>query len=262
MEIESLKTTNLRNEAHIKFHLDVETLIIEASPARLGVAMLFPVYQAANVREDNAFKKIVKSELTEKIKDADKTRDTTYKSLTGVVKSLQKHYNPEIKSAAVGLMIVFNTFGKNLTSKSYDEQTAAIINILQELRGNYATHVEIVKMVEMVDELERTNNVFDALMKQRLDESSQKNSDKMIDARAETDSAYSEIRKRINAAVIMEGPENYAEFINKLNLLIDRYKLLISKSHGKKKVEPKAEPAAAAKPEELPEEIIVEPIED
>ena len=230
-EIKSLDMPHMRNEAHQKFHFNTEELILEFNPNRLGIAALFGKYQAAIVREDDVFKKIVKSEFTEKIADADRARDDTYGSLTTIVNALQKHCNAEVKDGAKRVKIVFDTFGKKVVKKSYDEQTSAIYNILQELNGNYAADVELLRLTEMVAELERANNALDALMKTRLAEAAERNPDTMEAARRETDEAYTAIRKRINALVEVEGPENYAAFITKLNLLIDEYKLLITKSH-------------------------------
>ena len=243
-EIKNLTTHHLRNSAHMQFNFDVVALILEFSAARLGIAALFNVYQACVNMQDFVYKKIIKSEYTEKIKEADKKRDTVYKNIVDALKMLVRYHIAEIRDAARRLQIMVETF-ENVPQKSYDEQTGDITNILQEFRGKYAPDVELTKLTELVDELERTNKAFDELMKTRNEELSGKVTKTMQDARNETDDAYVAIRKRINALIEVEGPENYAEFVSRLNVVIDRYRLLLAKSHGKKK-----ETKAAAKKKE------------
>ena len=251
MEIQNLNTHSLRNSANMQFHFDVVALIIKYAAARLNITVLFEIYQAAVVRLDEVYKKIVKSKYTEKIKVADKERDTVYSSLKAIVHTAVRHYNKAVMEAAKEVNNVFEAFG-NVPRKSYDEQTADITNILQVLKGKYAANIELLRVTEMVAELERANLEFDSLVKARTEEISQQNPDKMKDVRTGADDAYMEIRKRLNAAIVMEGPENYAEFVNELNVTIDRYKMLLAKSHGKKKEDAGDEEIAEAEPE--PEE--------
>ena len=241
VKIKSLNTNNLRNDANMQFHFDVAALIIEFAAARLGIAALFDVYQAAVAHQDDVFKKIVKSKYTEKIEAADHARDKVYSNVTATIRMLLNHHNPEIVDIAKEIKIMLDSFGK-VNQKSYKEQTSAIYNILQKFRGEYAADVETIRIPELVDELERTNKAVDALITERDIEAAAKNHDNMKAVRAETDKAYYAIAERINALVVVEGEENYADFITRLNLIIDRYKLLITKSHHHAK--PKAEEPA------------------
>jgi len=237
-EIKSIDLMHLRNDAHFQFHSDTAELITEANPDSMKIKPLFDVYLPAIAQEDEALKKIVKSEFTEEIQVADKARDRTYSSVTAIIRTTLKHHNPDVVKAAKRLKIVTDTYG-NINQKSLEEQTSAVYNILQEFQGKYADDIELIRITEMVDELERANNALHELMQKRLDETAHKNPVTMKDAREVTDAAYLAIRKRINAAVEIEGPDNYAEFITILNATIDRYKLLLAKSHGKKHDDPK-----------------------
>ncbi|MCL2100418.1 MAG: DUF6261 family protein, partial [Fibromonadales bacterium] len=114
--------------------------------------------------------------------------------------------------------------------KSYDEQTSAVYNILQEFNGNYRNDVEVVKIDEMVEELETCNKAVDALIKKRMKEASQKNTDNLKAVRVSVDKYYLDIRKRINAAVVIEGEEAYSQFITEMNVLVDRYKILLART--------------------------------
>ena len=232
VKIKTIRITSLRNDAHFQFHFDVDRLIAEENPEKLGIRPLAVVYRSHIRREDEALKKIVKSELTKKIKEADKERDKAYSSVSAIIRTTLKHHNPEVVDAAERLKIVIDTYG-HINQKSYDEQTSAVYNILQEFQGKYADDIALIRIPELVAELERANVAFDALIKQRTDETAHQNPDTMKDVRVDVDAAYHAIEERINALVVVEGPDKYAEFITRLNATIDRYKLLLSRSHGK-----------------------------
>ena len=238
-KIQSLAMSRLKNFEHHQYHVDFAKLVVEADAARLGVAALFDAHVAALAREDDLLQKIVKSEYTEKIEIADKSRDRAYKNFKSIVKTATKHHNPVVVNAAKKLTIVLNKSG-NVNKMSYRGETSAIYNLLQEFRGAYAADIELLRLTEMVDELERANKATEALLDTRDNERSARNHDKMIVLRAETDAAYHAIVERINAAVVMEGPENYALFIIKLNGLIDQYKIILARYKTKKSEEPKA----------------------
>ena len=234
MEIKTIKLTGMRNDAHFQFHTYTVEICNEENFDKLNIRALFLPYRDALAKEDELLTQIEKSELTEKIKNADYERDRVYSSVTAIIKTTVKHYNPEVVEAAKRLKIVIDTYG-NINKKSYDEQTSAVYNILQELKGKYAEDVELIRITEMVDELERTNKAVETLIKQRMNETTHKNTDNMKELRGTVDKLYLDIRKRINAAVIIEGEGNYASFINKMNVLIDRYRTLLARTKGKKK---------------------------
>ena len=233
-KINGFRISRLKSYGHYQYHTDVVKLIVEANPGRLGIAVLFDVYKLALAREDDALKRIVKSEYTEQIKDADKKRDTIYISIKKIVKTALKHYNKDVVAAAKRLMILIETYEK-VTSIAYREQTSAIYNILQEFNGKYADDIALLRIPEMVAELEVANKSVEELMDIRSHENAQKNTDTMKEVRAETDAAYDSIVERINALVVVEGEENYLEFITNMNELIDQYKIMIARQHPKKK---------------------------
>ena len=252
-EIQSLRLPTLRNDGNFQFHADTIALIIEANPGRLGIAAIFPPYQKAHQHQDEVLKKISASGYTQQIQEADHERDNAYSAISAVIKAMLKHFDPVIREAARKLRVLTKDYGY-INQKSYAEQTSAVYNIVQEFRGNYASQTELLTLTKMVDELERANLAIEALMKERVDETAQKNHGNMKDARANTDAAYQAIRKRINSLVEVEGPENYMEFITKLNVVIDRYKTLIAKSHKRKKTATDETAEAAPKIDEATED--------
>ena len=75
-----------------------------------------------------------------------------------------------------------------------NEETAAIYNLLQELRDGYSAEIQKVELIPWINELEAKNNAVDILVKSRNDE----------------------------------------PFVRKLNLFIDKYNLIVAQREGKR----------------------------
>jgi len=236
MKINAINTNRLRNDAHFQFHTENKNLIEEQTPQALKIELLFEEYVPLYNKVDIAFKKIVKSSITEQIQEADRLRDEIWKGLTDSNKTALRHFNPTVREAAKRIQIVFDTYG-NIARKSLNEQTSATYNILQELEGKYATDVQTVGLWYWVAELKARNIAFANLVRDRVDESSLKVDTVLRKARIQLDEKYNAIVERINALVVVEGAENYEPFIRKLNINIAKYVLLITqapKKRGKK----------------------------
>jgi len=237
MKIDNIVTNRLRNDAYFQLQTETKNLIEEQTPQALKIVPLFEEYVPLYNKVDLAFKKIVRSPITEQIQEADRARDEIWKGLTDSNKPATRHFNPIIREAAKRIQIVLDTYG-NIARKSLNEQTSATYNILQELEGKYLSDVQTVGLWYWVAELKARNIAFSNLVRERVDESSLKVDIALKKARAQLDEKYYAIVERINALVVVEGAENYEPFIRKLNINIAKYDLLVKASKkGRKKGE-------------------------
>ncbi len=223
MKIQSLSTHNMRNDAHFQFHTEFRDLVVQHNPLTLKVKPQFDGYLPLYNREDEALKKIVKSEFTAKIHEADKARDEIYLGMAETVTATLRHFNPNVRQAAERLKILFDTYG-NVANKPLNEETSAIYNILQELKGKYTADVASVGLTQWVAELETRNQTFEGLVKERFDETAARTTDiVMKQARAQLDEVYKTIVERVNALAIVEGVAAYEAFIKTMNAVIAKY---------------------------------------
>jgi gas vesicle protein len=222
MKIIKFLRTLLHNETHFEFYYDFRALAEACGIDKLNIANLFVIFLALFADEDTAMQKIRKSAHTAKLQAADKYRDEIWRGLVDAVKSALNHFNSSVRDAATTLKIVCDTYG-NIAKKTLDDETGAIYNIIQDMRGKYAAEVAALGLTDWVNELEKANEAFRALMKERYDETAEKTTLTMKDVRVKIDEAYDAIVERINAAIIIEGEDNYREFVTKLNVLIKRY---------------------------------------
>jgi uncharacterized protein (TIGR02145 family) len=177
MKISKIHLNNLRNDAHFQFHAEFRDLVAKHGAEALKVKPQFDAYMPLYDRVDEALKKIVKSEFTAKIHEADKARDEIYTGMAETNTAALKHFNPQTREAAARLKILFDTYG-NVASKPLNEETSAIYNILQELHGGFASDAATVGISQWVAELQTRNVAFENLVKERFDETASRTDNK------------------------------------------------------------------------------------
>jgi len=222
MKINKIDFRNLRNDAHFQFHTEFRDLVVQQNPLTLKIKPQFDGYLPLYNRVDEALKKIVKSEFTAKIHEADKARDEIYLGMAETVTATLRHFNPAVRQAAERLKILFDTYG-NVANKPLNEETSAIYNILQELKGKYTADVESVGLTLWVTELETRNGTFEGLVKERFDETAHRTDIVLREARGKLDEVYRVIIERINALAVVEGEAAYEAFIRTLNAVVAKY---------------------------------------
>jgi Na+/phosphate symporter len=223
MKITKIHLTNLRNDAHFQFHTEFSDLVKKHNQETLKVKPLFDAYLPLYEREDEALKKINKSVYTEKIQEADRARDEIFAGMVEVNNGMCKHFSKNIAEAAQKVKIVLDTYG-NVAKKTLNEETSAIYNLIQDLRSEkYGNETRDASLMTWVDELEKRNKAFEALMKERFDETAHKTDIVLRTARGELDKVYHAITERIDALVIVEGTEDYEEFVKTFNAVVAKY---------------------------------------
>ena len=230
MKINQIALNRLRNDANFQFHTEFKELAERLGPEALNIKPQFEAYLPHYEKVDLAFKKIVKSSITEQMQEADKARDNIWRGLVETNTTALRHFSEEVQAAAKRLKIVFDTYG-NIAKKTFNEQTSATYNILQDLESSkYAPDVARVGLSQWVSELKARNNAFAVLVRDRVDEGSVKVDIVLKKARTQLDEAYYSIVERVNAFVVIEGVASYEPFIRKLNLSVAKYALLAMQS--------------------------------
>jgi hypothetical protein len=231
MKITKFDTNHLRNDAHYQYQSDFRDSVIKGGWAEaLKIKPQFDEWLAFYEKEDEAHKKISKSALTQQIVEADKARDDTYIGMVEIAGAYLRHHDPETREAARRLKIVFDTYG-NVAKKPVKEQTAATVNILQELQGKYAADCATVKISDWVTRLAIDNEALNKLMSDRFDEAAAKTHILIKDARKQVDEAYRNICLLIEANILREGMANYETFVGTLNAVIAKYAVKHHRHH-------------------------------
>lgn len=225
---------DLQNAEHFGFMHEVHGQVMEVLPAAIDVEKEFATFDAALADEDNSFKIVTKSALTQKLELFDGDRDGIFTGMRGRVKSSLNHYDPETREAAYRLMVLIDGYG-SLASESYDRETAGIYNLIKDQRSDkYSDDVDKLNIKDWVDKLEEANNAFEGVMRERYTEQLEKDSaTRLRDARLNTDMAYAALRNKVNAGIIFNGPEKYEAFVRELNVRIARFKTTVAQRRGR-----------------------------
>jgi len=233
MKIKVISPPRMRNDEYFQYNVEFIELVNRYDAQRLNISALFEEYMPLFEEVDGALLKIMKSAYTEKIKKADKRRDDVFRGLVDKCRAAEKHFKPDVKQAAIEIKILFDTYG-NIARKPLNEQTSAVYNLMQELEGKFAQHVQTLDVQEWVDELRSSNNDFAEVYRSRFDETAQRTDVVLKNARKELDRKYRLIVERINALVIVEGKDKYDDFIRALNVVIDKYNASINQRKARK----------------------------
>ena len=161
--------------------------------------------------------------------------------MTHFVKSAANHFNSEKREAAARIQLIFDYHG-NLTNRPYDEETAAISKLTEELL-KHAADITLLGLTEWIAELQANNKAFDDLKKSRYTETSSKTQLRMKEVRVLSDAAYAKVTEHINALMVINGEAAYAKHVNELNQRIDSYSKMLARRKGRN-----AKDAAATTP--------------
>jgi hypothetical protein len=247
MEIKKIHTNNMRNDRHFQYITEVIVLVKLVGSGAIKVIKEFAALEAAFRNEDAAFKKIIRNAKTAEIETADLERDHILRGMLNAFKSALDHYDPDTVKAAKRVEEVCSTYGtyKTIASKPYDEETAAITNMTQDLTGKYAADVATTGLTAWVAKLDAKNKEFARIWRERQNENSAKTTFNLKQCRAETDRAYQTMIKRVNAFLVVEDKDDYEEFVIKMNALIEKFNNIVAVRLGKSKAKSKKKGAAS-----------------
>jgi hypothetical protein len=228
---------HLRNEVHVTFHETANTLVVRFSPDTLGVREKYDIYKPLFDEEVSLLDTIKKSGYTGAIEEQDSRRDIIFRGFVDAVKSATNHFNLEKREAAARVSLVAEHYG-NIAAKSFDEETAAIDDLLRELRsGDYTETVAALALNDWLTQLDTENQRFKELILARYEETAKRPILNMKATRTKVDKAFLDIVYQIEALVLVNGITAYEPFIKELNAVIERYKNILARHKSGTKTE-------------------------
>jgi len=136
-----------------------------------------------------------------------------------------------VKEAARKLKIVFDRFG-NVAQLPLNEETSAIYNLVQEVMENHVSDADKLGLKPWMNKLNADNKAYEALVTGGYEEEATKSELKVKATRAEVDKVVHQIIERIEALIVIEGADNYSEFVRRLNLIFERYANTLAQRQG------------------------------
>ncbi|MDR0682946.1 MAG: DUF6261 family protein [Dysgonamonadaceae bacterium] len=233
MKIVKIDLKSLRNEAHYQFFVALIALIVKFPLIAGKLGNLFELLQRLFAKEDEVVDYIRKSDYSAKIAVADERLDNAVIGFGETVRGALYHFRQEVAEAALSLKNLMKTYG-NIIRKNYDEELAAVTNLLQELDGAYASKVGLISgLSEWIAEIRAASEEVAALLALRNTEKAAKPQERMVNVRREIDPVYRDVIAKVEAFMLVEGETEYVPFIRELNELIDRFSKIRSRKTKK-----------------------------
>lgn len=241
-QIQKINLSALHNEEAFGFFSLVkeEMKSLPADPTE-GVAPLKDVkvnFTTKLTTYDEVLESSGKMKSTEAVEKADAMADEAWGATNMYVKALTRHPDDMIRNAALPYAEVFEKYG-NPTQMALNKE----LGILQ----NLCTDLEVLEDDTMLnfrpwkEYIVETTGLLMNAMQAQADEKSQVQVGSVKQSRLEVESAYRDLVDKVNVVAAYEGDAAYATFIDHLNAMIDRQKVILkTRTTNSKKKEKKA----------------------
>ena len=229
-EIKAFKVTNLPNDNHYPFNLNVRDYARQCQAVSTQMAAILTPYEQAIEAEDEAMHKSTASPLTPEIEQTDKDRDQTYYIIDHLV-DVFLHY-PDGQERTDALSIdKYLKINKVNTSAQYDRETGQIMQLTQDLDANCVPEMQRLGLTDHVARLKQLNQRMFDLLQQRDQQLAERVLSAVREARRRVDELYHRLVWAVNAFAFVDA-EPYLPFIRNVNQTIDRLNLQVFKITG------------------------------
>lgn len=227
-EISEFSTLSLPNGAHFDYmKRTADTAENDAAVNEKATAQVL-VLRKKLTAEDECLKIASKNPLTDEISAKDTARDKCYSSYKAAVKAMADLPEGDLQEAAATLWQHIKEYGID-TKSQLNIETGMLTNLCADLKGGKAELVATLGLTKLVDDMAAANDSVYTLMAQRTAEESTKVAGALKAARKETDAAYKNLIRKVNALYITDGEHDYTTFINTMNQLIKEYRAKVVK---------------------------------
>lgn len=241
-QIQKINLSALHNEEAFGFFTLVkeEMKSLPADPTE-GVAPLKDVkvnFTTKLVTYDEVLESSGKLKSTGAVEKADAMADEAWGATNMYVKALARHPDDMIRNAALPYAEVFEKYG-NPTQMALNKELGILQNLCTDLEAlEDDTMLNFGPWKEYI--VETTGLLMNAMQAQ-ADEKSQVQVGSVKQSRLEVESAYRDLVDKVNVVAAYEGDAAYATFIDHLNAMIDRQKVILkTRATNSKKKENKA----------------------
>lgn len=229
------RMASLRDEEYFQFMTELKILLEEigVDEMELNIDPLYRIFLPYWHQLDLLIKSYRKSEYTKKLAEADTIRDNAYRGLVLFVRAYHYSVSGTNIEAAERMQFVIDNYG-DFRKKSYNEQTAAVYNLLEDLTERCSAEITQLHAQEWISDLRMVNTLFEQLMNERYDEAAETPIYTMREVRAKLNEVYYNIIRSIEIVIsYAENKTVQIEFLTRLNERITYYKNTLSTRKGR-----------------------------
>ena len=174
---------------------------------------------AAVQAEDEAYRTITRSPLSEQIAEADQVRDNTFVGLRTMVEALGRVGTAAQKEAAPRVLQAMRDYQVNI-SEGYELESTHIAQLIQQLEVSpLADDCTTLAVTALVSQLKTENQQVQTLIAQRNEQQAGIDSQAMQRARVAADLVYVETVMVINAFAVVEQQQGVSPYDHAIDVV-------------------------------------------
>ena len=174
---------------------------------------------AAVQAEDEAYRTITRSPLSEQIAEADQVRDNTFVGLRTMVEALGRVGTAAQKEAAPRVLQAMRDYQVNI-SEGYELESTHIAQLIQQLEVSpLADDCTTLAVTALVSQLKTENQQVQTLIAQRNEQQAGIDSQAMQRARVAADLVYVETVMVINAFAVVEQQQGVSPYDHAIDVI-------------------------------------------
>lgn len=244
IKLNTINNSSLTLASHVQFHTEATDLIAEITADALHLGTIYPTYKSAVRSENDVVNRPTAYAETQQIAEADHTRDITVSFIFNLTSTFAASPSASQRAAAATIAAAIRPY-HGIRDHEMNRQTAEVDSMIAILGETAVLDALTTLNIEYVtQELIKANSDFKAAAAARDAEALRRQPVKEANTRilrSNTDEQYRCIIETVNAFAIVMPSTELTDFIDRMNVLIDKYKLVIANQGKSRKTEKEAE---------------------
>ena len=223
--IKTLRNYLLHNSEFLQFIYDVLSICSKHKAKTTDIQKQVTELNTCVIDLASVFKIDQGSILSKTLHNLDQRRDNCF---IGTCEFIQSHLRSSIASVQMAAQLLENNidkYGDRIANLNYPAETSTINSILKDWENDsqLLSATELLNLAPWINELQTTNQEFNNIFMNRVEETNQKPSLKTIEARKATTAAYRTLVQHIDARALLATDNSYEALVGELNVLIVKY---------------------------------------
>lgn len=223
IEIRTISMPAMNSGAHFQYVSDILKRAEADAKVSEKAASQLAAFKAAIAAEDKVLKVPRKSVLTVQIECWDGVRDGLFTAGRQVASAYSKHPDTEMSDAADEVLRIYSEYGID-SNMQLNRETGMLTNFITDIEEKAASAAATLSLTKLFADLKEANEKVADLMYERLEKDTNSEKALLEKARKVTDAAYAELVRYVNALAVIEGEDEYADFIDNVNKQVMYYK--------------------------------------
>ena len=218
-----------RNGEYLQYMKDVLKLVNQQDVALLELTDQRDTLTGLTTQIDEVFQQSLGSAITQEIIALDERRDRAFVGIKAVLNGFTYHNNASKQDHAKNAIHSIDVYGKDITRKSYQEETAIISSCINdfETKPELIAAVNDLNLTDWLAELKSANETFGTKYIERVGETAANPLTSISELRTATTFAYKTLMSHIQAHDVLGDNATYASLIEEVEVLTKQYNLVV-----------------------------------